>query len=98
MEPEIDRLSIRRNIGPCSARDILSMVTKHLTAKSETKALHAQFRSVHTCYGEHVYLGISVITHCLFSHKISRLKWDKIDEGLMIAVNLTNFFLRLVIT
>ena len=72
-----------------SARDVLLMILECLNANSEAKDLHARFGAVNTSFIEHVELGTSAFTHSLFGHKLSRVKWDRSDEGLMLASNLT---------
>ena len=38
---------------------------------------------------------MNAITHPLFSHKLSRVKWDRSDGFLMLAANLTEDFVGL---
>ena len=68
------------------------MTLKCITAKIEIKYLHAQFREAHTSYVDHVKLGISILSHSLFYHRLSRVKWDRSDEFLMLEANLAKDF------
>ena len=71
------------------------MTLKHLTAKNKTKDLHVQFREARMCYAASVDLGMSAVKHSLFDCKHSRVKWDRCNEGLMLAENLTKDFVRI---
>ena len=107
MEPGINRLHLRIEDGlpwpqdlvrrKFSARDVLSMMLKHITVKSETKYLHAQFGEVHTHYFTNVELGMNATMYSLFGHKHIRVKWDRSDEGLMLASNLIKYFFEFVV-
>ena len=78
-----------------SARVILAMTLKLLTTKSEVKDIYAYFGVTHTYFIDHVELGMSTVTHSLFSHKLSRVKWVRSEEGMRIASKLTNEFVGL---
>ena len=50
---------------------------------------------VHTSFVEHAKIGVNEIAQPLLSHKLIRVKWDRSDEFLILAANLTEDFVGL---